>query len=91
MLIEVKVSRLHGHSSSSGANFIREEADCLALFEERLIARGLGTRAGFDTRREQLTQQMLETSRGVIAEAQPAGETIWNHVFAARNTVKENG
>jgi 2-oxoisovalerate dehydrogenase E1 component alpha subunit len=91
MLIEAKVSRLHGHSSSSGANFIREEVDCLGRFEERLIERGLGTRAGFDQQREQLTQTLLEASRRVIAEAQPTGETIWDHVFATRNTVKENG
>ena len=32
-LLEANVSRLYGHSSSSGANFISEEADCLVKFE----------------------------------------------------------
>jgi len=36
-MLEAMVSRLHGHSSSSGAAR-NAEPDCLALFEERLLA-----------------------------------------------------
>lgn len=36
-LLEANVSRLHGHSSSSGAQRVWNEADCLALFEQKLI------------------------------------------------------
>lgn len=36
-LLEAHVSRLHGHSSSSGAQRHFEEADCVALFEQKLI------------------------------------------------------
>jgi 2-oxoisovalerate dehydrogenase E1 component alpha subunit len=39
-MLEATVSRLHGHSSSSGAAR-NAEPDCLALFEERLLAEGL--------------------------------------------------
>jgi 2-oxoisovalerate dehydrogenase E1 component alpha subunit len=31
--MEAMVSRLYGHSSSSGANYVQEEADCLTTFE----------------------------------------------------------
>ncbi len=37
-LLEVMVSRLYGHSSASGANFVPEEVDCLAPLREE--ARG---------------------------------------------------
>lgn len=36
-LLEAMVSRLHGHSSSSGAQRSWNEADCVALFEQKLI------------------------------------------------------
>jgi 2-oxoisovalerate dehydrogenase E1 component alpha subunit len=36
-LLEAMVSRLHGHSSSSGAQRSFTEADCLAMFEQKLI------------------------------------------------------
>src|SRR5262245_2417944 len=39
-LLEAMVSRLHGHSSSSGAQRIWGEADPLALFEQKLIDAG---------------------------------------------------
>lgn len=43
-LLEAMVSRLYGHSSSSGANLVTEEVDCLAKFEARLEDRGIMTR-----------------------------------------------
>jgi 2-oxoisovalerate dehydrogenase E1 component alpha subunit len=39
-LLEAMVSRLHGHSSSSGAQRIWSESDPLALFEQKLIDDG---------------------------------------------------
>ncbi len=40
-LLEARVSRLHGHSSASGARRVSDEPDCLPLFEQRLRAAGL--------------------------------------------------
>src|SRR5438445_8102614 len=40
-MLEALVSRLHGHSSSSGAARITTEADCIALFEKRMIEAGV--------------------------------------------------
>jgi len=40
-LIEARVSRLHGHSSSSGALRVTTEPDCIALFEKKLLDHGL--------------------------------------------------
>ncbi|HJZ93297.1 MAG TPA: thiamine pyrophosphate-dependent dehydrogenase E1 component subunit alpha [Gemmataceae bacterium] len=40
-LMEAMVSRLHGHSSSSGAARVQGEADCVRLFERKLIQDGV--------------------------------------------------
>src|SRR2546421_641917 len=40
-LLEARVSRLHGHSSSSGAARNHGEVDCVDLFEQRLLDAGL--------------------------------------------------
>src|SRR6267378_3211493 len=40
-MLEAMVSRLHGHSSSSGAQRVRDEPDCIPLFEERLLEAGI--------------------------------------------------
>jgi 2-oxoisovalerate dehydrogenase E1 component alpha subunit len=40
-ILEALVSRLHGHSSSSGAARVANEPDCIQLFEARLLASGV--------------------------------------------------
>jgi 2-oxoisovalerate dehydrogenase E1 component alpha subunit len=85
-LLEAMVSRLYGHSSASGANFVTEEGDCLARFEKRLEERGLITRAKMDDMREKYTQMLLDASKRVLAEPQPRPEQIWDHVFWGETT-----
>jgi 2-oxoisovalerate dehydrogenase E1 component alpha subunit len=81
-LLEANVSRLYGHSSSSGANFISEEVDPLAEIEKTLEQRGILTRAQMDSLREKQTQFLLEASKRVRTEPQPEGDSIFKHVFA---------
>jgi 2-oxoisovalerate dehydrogenase E1 component alpha subunit len=85
-LLEAMVSRLYGHSSASGANYVTEESDCLTRFEKKLEDRGLLTRAKMDEMRERYTQMLLEASKRVIAEPQPRPEQIWDHVFWGETT-----
>jgi 2-oxoisovalerate dehydrogenase E1 component alpha subunit len=87
-LLEARVSRLYGHSSSSGANFITEEVDPLKEIETKLEQRSILTRAHMDQLREKYTQELLEASKQVRTEPQPEGSTIWNHVFADSNGAK---
>ncbi len=86
-LIEAMVSRLHGHSSASGANFVANEVDCLARFESKLEERKLLTRARMDEMRARFTQELLEASKKVREEPQPDGSQIWEYVFADKNYV----
>jgi len=88
-LVEAMVSRLYGHSSASGANFVPDEPDCLLLFEKRLEERRILTRSAMDELRAKYTQQLLEASKRIREEPQPHGEEIWKHVFADKDLVHE--
>ncbi len=81
-LVEANVSRLYGHSSASGANPVGNEADGLALFEQRLARHGVLTADAARARREQWAEHMADLARQVKEEPMPEGDTIWNHVFA---------
>lgn len=83
-LLEAMVSRLHGHSSASGANFVKDEQDCLVRFERKLEERKLRTRSEMDEMRAKYTQEYLEASKRVREEPQPRPESIWEHVFVEK-------
>jgi 2-oxoisovalerate dehydrogenase E1 component alpha subunit len=87
-LLEAMVSRLYGHSSASGANFVPEE-DCIVRLEKTLEERKILTRAQMDELRARTTQELLEASKRVREEPQPDGQDIWKHVFAERDLVHE--
>jgi len=86
-LLEAMVSRLHGHSSASGANFVKDEVDCLSRFEQRLEEKKLLTRGQMDDMRAKYTQELLLASQKVREEPQPRPETVWDYVFAEKNHV----
>lgn len=79
--VEVKVSRLYGHSSADGANRKTELEDCVHLFEKRLID------AGYLTKTEAAKIWELYEEEGVAAQLQarseppPAPESVWDHIF----------
>ena len=81
-LVEAFVSRLYGHSSASGANMTSLEADCLAMFEDKLDSHGVLSKADAKKLREKYSEQMADWARAVKDEPMPAPESIWNHVFA---------
>ncbi len=83
-LLEAMVSRLYGHSSASGANFVGNEQDCLAEFEQRLEKQGVLSRQDMDGVRQRYTEDMAAMARQVREEPLPGPETIWNHIYAER-------
>jgi 2-oxoisovalerate dehydrogenase E1 component alpha subunit len=89
LLLEAYVSRLYGHSSSSGSNFVESEIDCVAELENKLIARGLRTEGECKAMRERFEQKLLDGSRMVTAEPKPEAEQIWENVFAETDIVGE--
>jgi 2-oxoisovalerate dehydrogenase E1 component alpha subunit len=89
-LLEANVSRLYGHSSSSGANFISEETDCLVRFEQKLEQAGLITHEKADALKKRVTEEFLEASKKVREEPQPEGKAAFEHIFADAPLKKPN-
>lgn len=81
-LLEAAVSRLYGHSSSSGSNFVDNETDGLARFEAKLAERKILSRPAMDDLRARITQELLAAYHKVRQEPQPDPSSIWDHVFA---------
>ncbi len=81
-LLEANVSRLYGHSSASGANYVGDEVDCLKEFEAKLEKDGVLTREQMDDLRTRYTEEMAAAARQVRDEPQPEPESIWKHIFA---------
>ncbi|RKH61163.1 thiamine pyrophosphate-dependent dehydrogenase E1 component subunit alpha [Corallococcus aberystwythensis] len=82
--IEARVSRLYGHSSASGANFVNEEQDCLRLFEARLEQEGVLSREQMDEARNRYSEELAAAARTVRDEPQPSGDSIWEHIYAEK-------
>jgi 2-oxoisovalerate dehydrogenase E1 component alpha subunit len=57
-LLEANVSRLYGHSSASGANFVTAEQDCIAAFEAKLEAHGVMSREEMDAVRTRWNEEI---------------------------------
>lgn len=81
VLIEARVSRLYGHSSATGCNFVTEEDDCLTLFESKLEAAGVLTRKEMNGLKERYTDEFLKIAQQVKQEPMPDGATIYDHVY----------
>lgn len=90
LVLEAFVSRLYGHSSSSGSNFVENEVDCIAELENKLISRGLRSESDCKALRERIEKRLLDASRMVSAEPAPQAETIWDHVFADEDVVGQS-
>lgn len=81
--LEAYVSRLHGHSSSSGGARVTEEPDCLAAFEERLVAEGVMTAAACAELRESYAEEALQALYEAREEPFPDPSSIFEHTFAS--------
>ncbi len=81
-LLEAVTSRLYGHSSSSGANRINEP-DCIALFEEQLLKRGLATKEQLEAAWAASRERVDRAHQQVKQEPFPAPESIWEDVYSS--------
>lgn len=80
LLLEVRVSRLYGHSSADGAS-LRSEEDCLSNFEDRLKKAGLITDQYAKEVHNEYEVEARQAQEKVREEAPPSKESIWDHVY----------
>jgi 2-oxoisovalerate dehydrogenase E1 component alpha subunit len=81
-MIEAMVSRLHGHSSSSGAHRVKDEPDCLDLFEEKLIEAQVLSREECEAIRAAAIEEAEEALQQALREPQPTPEDVELHTYA---------
>ncbi|MGE0789895.1 MAG: thiamine pyrophosphate-dependent dehydrogenase E1 component subunit alpha [Sandaracinaceae bacterium] len=89
-LLEARLSRLYGHSSSSGSNYVSEELDCLDAVADSLAARGWRSKEETATLRQSLEGKMQEWYKQAIGEPRPEPQDMWDYVFADTNIVAED-
>lgn len=79
--LEARVSRLNGHSSATGGNFVTTETDCLPLFEKKLEAAKVMSAQEMAELKEKYNQEMLEMSQKVREEPLPEASTLYDNVY----------
>jgi 2-oxoisovalerate dehydrogenase E1 component alpha subunit len=79
-ILQGNVSRLYGHSSSSGASLL-DEPDCLRLYEERLQRENLATAAEIKAVWDRWHDHLNDALHQVIEEPMPDEEHVLQHVF----------
>jgi 2-oxoisovalerate dehydrogenase E1 component alpha subunit len=81
-MLEASVSRLHGHSSSSGAVRVRDEPDCIALFEGKLQSAGLLAQDAIDDAWEGAREEAAAAVEQALREPEPAAGDVYRHTYA---------
>jgi 2-oxoisovalerate dehydrogenase E1 component alpha subunit len=81
-MIEAMVSRLYGHSSSSGALRVKDEADPIELFEHKLIEAGILDKAAIDQVHEEALAEVEAAVEQVLNEPQPRPEDVERYTYA---------
>ncbi len=81
-MLEPMVSRLHGHSSSSGAARVKHERDCITLFQNKLLQRSLLTREKIDQVWEAAREEAELAAQQALSEPHPTAGDVRRHTYA---------
>jgi 2-oxoisovalerate dehydrogenase E1 component alpha subunit len=82
-MLEAMVSRLYGHSSSSGALRVKNEADAIALFERKLLQGSVVDQHYLDQVHEEAAAEVEAAVEQVLTEPMPQPSDVEKHTFAA--------
>jgi 2-oxoisovalerate dehydrogenase E1 component alpha subunit len=81
-LVEAMVSRLHGHSSSSGAQRVGGELDCLVEFEQKLLDCGAMEYEHAEAMKQAAKEEVEEAVARVSAEPRPVPADVERFTYA---------
>jgi 2-oxoisovalerate dehydrogenase E1 component alpha subunit len=81
-MLEALVSRLYGHSSSSGAMRVKEEPDCIELFERKLLAAGVLDAEAIAQVHEAARQEADQAVEQALREPRPQPEDVEKFTYA---------
>src|SRR5262245_13823016 len=82
LLLEAMVSRLHGHSSSSGAQRNWTELDPLAAFEQKLIDAGAIDTATVQALKDDAKNEADAASAQTMKEPEPTRDDVYAYTYA---------
>src|SRR5438105_2868935 len=83
-MLEAMVSRLYGHSSSSGALRVRNEVDCIALFEDKLLGAGILDREMLAQTHDDAKAEAESAPGEALKAAKPTREATPRSTYAPR-------
>jgi 2-oxoisovalerate dehydrogenase E1 component alpha subunit len=81
-LLEAMVSRLYGHSSSSGALRVKNEPDCIVLFEEKLVKAGFLDEAAIEQIHEEAQAEAEAALEQALREPKPTPADVERFTYA---------
>jgi 2-oxoisovalerate dehydrogenase E1 component alpha subunit len=81
-MIEALVSRLYGHSSSSGALRVKNEGDCIELFERKLTEAGALDVHHIEQIHEEAKAEAETALEQVMQEERPTPSDVEVHTYA---------
>jgi 2-oxoisovalerate dehydrogenase E1 component alpha subunit len=81
-MLESQISRLYGHSSSSGAQRVRNELDCITDFEEKLVTGGHLDPTQIAEIRNEALAEIEAALKQALAEPSPSPSDISKHCYA---------
>jgi 2-oxoisovalerate dehydrogenase E1 component alpha subunit len=82
-MLEAMVSRLYGHSSSSGALRVKNEPDCIELFEQKLLAKGVIDRVMIESIHEEAKAETEAALEEATKEPKLQAEDVEKFTYAA--------
>ncbi len=87
-LLEARVSRLHGHSSSSGAARVHNEPDCVTLFQRRLLDSDILAEAAAEQIWHAAHLEAEEAWEQVMSEPAPSADDVHKHTYSPSSVDK---
>jgi 2-oxoisovalerate dehydrogenase E1 component alpha subunit len=82
-MLEAMVSRLYGHSSSSGALRVKNEPDCIELFEQKLLAASVIDHVLIESIHEEAKAEAEAALDQALKEPKPRPEDVEKFTYAA--------
>jgi 2-oxoisovalerate dehydrogenase E1 component alpha subunit len=82
-MLEAMVSRLYGHSSSSGALRVKGEADCITVFEKKMVAAGVCDAHHIEQVHEEALAEVEAAVEQVTTEPRPVATDVEKWTYAA--------
>ena len=81
-MLQANVSRLYGHSSASGAGRVKDEPDCISLFEDKMKSVGIISSQEIVQIHDAAQREVQAAIQQALSEPLPTADDLYKHTFA---------